>query len=93
MYCSTSAVVAKLMALSATAWSSCTLYSVTIFLARRIADALMLNSFNPNARSSGIIMGSLAASPHMPTMMPASRPQAMMWRMLRSTAGLKVEYR
>ena len=46
--------------------SSCTLYSVTIFLARRMADALILNSFNPNARSSGIIMGSLAASPHIP---------------------------
>ncbi len=53
----------------------------------------MLNSFNPKARSSGIIMGSLAASPHIPTIMPCSLAQAMIWRMLRKTAGLKVEYR
>ncbi len=86
-------MVAKLIALSATACSSSVLYSVIIFLARRIADGLILNSLRPKAKSSGIIIGSLAASPHMPTMMPASLAQVMILLMLRSTAGLKVEYR
>ena len=71
----------------------CALQENNVELENRIADALMLNSFRPKARSSGIISGSLAASPHMPTMMPASRPQVIMRLMLRSTAGLNVEYR
>jgi hypothetical protein len=58
-----------------------------VLRARRIDGALIENSSRPQLISSGSSSGSAAASPHMPTMMPAFTPLSMMFLSERSTEG------
>src|SRR5215216_6334089 len=59
----------------------------TIFLARGMEGAPMLNSVTPSSMSFGIISGSPAASPHTPTGMPTSFAASQVCRIRASTAG------
>src|SRR5215210_7944696 len=61
--------------------------SETIFLARGIEGAPMLNSVTPRSTSFGIISGSPAASPHTPTGIPASIAASQVCRIRARTAG------
>lgn len=68
--------------LQATAYSS-----LTIFLARKMDDGLMLSSSTPRPISTGIISGRAAASPQTATPMPAFLAAAQTIPIARSTAG------
>ena len=47
---------------------------------QKLDGALTLNSSRPHAKSSGIILGSAAASPHIPTGICALRAAEITWR-------------
>ena len=61
-----------------------------VFLACGIKDGLMLSSVTPKSRKVGMSVGSAAASPQMPTQMPASVAAWAVSSMSRRTAGWDV---
>jgi hypothetical protein len=61
--------------------------SETIFFALGMEGALMLNSVTPSSMSFGIMAGSPAASPHIPTQIPASRAASHVFPISSKTAG------
>src|SRR5215207_566847 len=61
--------------------------SETIFFALGMEGALIESSVTPSSMSFGIMAGSPAASPHIPTQIPASRAASQVFFMSSKTAG------
>ena len=83
----TSVAVLSFMTFSTRASASALVHWEMMRRVRRMDGAETENSPRPKEINTGMSSGSAAASPHMPTMMPALLPSSMMRLRERRTAG------